>query len=455
MKLDFSSIPLELSGYSKRPLTILTPDSKAALCAIFEIALLETGDPITRRRWQQIQLGNLLHHAIQRSTFWKKRIDAGKLSDIELGTLPVLTREDIHNQFVEGALLRDADGIVTKQHATSGSTGKPAQFFVSSINEQYNTARTTAQYFMEGRDLSLNRTRIRPADGPIKGGLSVKKDDSYMGMLASLVKSGANKHIEYYNPDLSTLIDELKKDDIGYLVCAPRLVESMFSLTEPEFLKAANTKMWVSLAQSVSPEMTAIFDDLGIPIRATYSTEEVGPIGYECVECTGHYHIATSNVIVEVVDQAYDIEGAKLGRVLVTHLHSYATPFIRYDIGDLACLSDNCPCGHKGPTIHHLHGKVGSIVKHRDGRVSPFRIRDRELTSLVEFKEYRIRQTGFEKLVVEIGGRSELADAEISAVTKFLRDRVGQEFEVEMKACQEIDWGANRKKDGFKCEVDA
>lgn len=436
-------------------MTILdAAEPKAMLCAIFEVALLETGSPHARQRWQQTQFSNLLKHVSQRSAFWKKRIGEKKPSDIKLAALPILTRQDVRNQFTaEGSLLRASDGIPTKLHATSGSTGTPVQFYFSSINGQYNAVRSTAQYFMEGLDISLNRTRIKPADGPIKNGFTVEESPSYMGPLAPLIKSGANKHIEYLNPDFKKLLKELERNDIGYLVCAPRLLESMFSLFDPIFLKQANTKMWMSLAQGVSSDMAKIFTDLEIPIRANYSSEEVGPIGYECAACPEHYHVATSNVIVEIVGASYDIDGVKHGKVLVTHLHSYATPFIRYDLGDLACLGDTCPCGHQGPTIHHLHGKVGSIIKHRDGRVSPFRIRRTELTSLLNFTEYRIRQTGFEKLVVEIGGRSELSGDEIGAITRFLNDRVGQEFEIEIKACQEIDWGGNRKRDGFRCEV--
>jgi len=435
-------------------MTILDPEPKAALGAVMEMALIETGSPTACEYWQQAQLRNLLKHVSQRSAFWKKQIGEKRPADVDLSLLPILTRSDVRNQVAaEGSLLRPADGIPIRPHATSGSTGTPVQFFYSAANGQYNSIRSTAQFFMEGLDISYNRTRIKPATGPVKNGFSVEESPSYMGPLAPLFKSGANKHIEYLNPDFKKLLGELKKNDIGYLVCAPRLIESMFSMFDPIFLKQANTKMWLSLAQGVSGDMAEKFANLGIPIRANYSSEEVGPIGYECATSSGHYHVATSNVIVEVVDASYDIDGVKFGKVLVTHLHSYATPFIRYDLGDLACLGKSCPCGHQGPTIHNLHGKIGSIVKHRDGRISPFRIRGTELTSLVKFTEYRIRQTGFETLVVEIGGRSELSDDETGAVSKFLKDRVGQEFEVTIKACPQIDWGDNRKRDAYRCEI--
>ena len=37
-----------------------------------------------------------------------------------------------------------------------------------------------------------------------------------------------------------------------------------------------------------------------IPVRTNYSAEEVGMIGWECESVPLNYHVATSNVIVEI-----------------------------------------------------------------------------------------------------------------------------------------------------------
>ena len=41
----------------------------------------------------------------------------------------------------------------------------------------------------------------------------------------------------------------------------------------------------------------------------------------------------------------------------------------------------------------------------------------------------------------------------VDAIRSFLKERVGQEFEIEIAACQEINWGDNRKREAFKCEL--
>src|SRR4029077_21187209 len=256
-----------------------------------------------------------------------------------LDSLPILTRQDLRTQGAsEGALLRTADGLSTHAHSTSGSSGVPVRFFNSDFNSNYNSARNLAQFLLEGLDLSLNRTRVRYADAVVKGGISVEKNESWLGPLAPLIKAGANKHIEHLTLSRDVcdkLIRELQSDDIGYLVSHPRTIEAIVSSFDLNFLKAAKTAMWIPRGENVDPKLIEAFADLAIPIRSNYSSEEVGMIGAECGKFSGHYHVATSNVIVEIVDRSYELDGMKLGKVLVTHLHSYATPFIRYDLGDL------------------------------------------------------------------------------------------------------------------------
>jgi phenylacetate-CoA ligase len=455
VKLEFSSIPFQGAGFSEQPMTILdAAEPKAMLCSVFEVALLETGDRRARGRWQRAQLRNLLRHSSERSTFWRKRIGGTKHSDIELAALPIQTRHDVIEQVTsDGPLLQPRDGIPTQEHSTSGSTGTPVRFFYSGVNGQYNFIRSTAQYFMEGREISFNRTRLNQGHKKTGSDILVKKEPSWLGPLASIFKTGLNKSIEYVNPSTQELVTEFKKDQIGYLVCQPRILDAIFASHDPTFFKEAKTRMWITVGEKASQELVDIFSKLEIPVRSTYSSEEVGPIGFECASCPGHYHVATSNVLVEIGDESYAIGGARLGKVLVTHLHSYATPFIRYDLGDLACLREDCPCGHDGATIYDLQGRLSSILKHRDGRVSPFLVRGAELAALAQFTEYRMRQTGFEKIVIELAGRADVTAQEVFAIGSFLKQRAGSEFEIEVKACQEIDWGQSRKRYGFRCEI--
>jgi hypothetical protein len=330
----------------------------------------------------------------------------------------------------------------------------PVQFFTSEMNSQYNFARSAAQYLMEGRDLTLNRTRFKSAPHRNESGFSVKKTDSWLDPLSSFFKVGNNKEISHLRPNRDLLFKELAKDPIGYLVAQPRLVEALFYDRDVSFLSENGTKMFIPISEEAEKGLRDKFAAAGIPVRATYSSEETGYIGAECKDCPGTYHVTESNVIIEIdSSDSVVVGGNRLGRVLVTHLHSYATPFMRYDIGDIATLSPGCRCGHDGPVLSNIYGRKKRLLKRTDGSVAPFLIKAENMLKIVKCDEYRIRQTTLDTIEVQIGGIDQLSADQITSLKSLFKEHVGDEFQVRINAVQNIDWGNDTKRLGFRSEV--
>jgi phenylacetate-coenzyme A ligase PaaK-like adenylate-forming protein len=455
MRFDFSDMPIRNRAFSEKPMNFCDPEPKNFLSAILDVAVIETGNPVARTHWQTAQLHNLLKHAAERSAFWCQRIGTKKPSGVTLSSLPPLERGAVMKQIVdEGPLLRPSDQIAVKSSSTSGSSGVPVKFFASGMNVRYNQVRSVAQYFLEGRDLKLNRVQVDYSPHLQKKGLNVTRADAWLGPLSSFFGSGINKVIEYFHPDMKQFREELERDPIGYLVTAQWSVETLLQSMDLSALQRAGLHTWISVADSIDPGLREVLMSQGILVRSTYSAQETGPIGFECEHIAGNYHVATSNVIAEVeFDQSYRMGPHRLGRVLVTHLHSYATPFIRYDIGDLASLAPECACGHRGATLSNVYGRGKNLLKHRDGRVSPFYLGASLIAKLPEIKEYRIRQTDMGRLVVEIAGKTDLNPHERTTITNLVREQAGNEFQVELRAVPEIDWRGSVKRLGFYNEM--
>jgi phenylacetate-CoA ligase len=231
------------------------------------------------------------------------------------------------------------------------------------------------------------------------------------------------------------------------------MMESIFAQFSPSIFRQLGVATWISVGGAVPAYVREGLDEVGIPIRATYSSEEVGPIGFECPTNPGVYHCAHSNVVVEAAAPFFETPAGRVGKILVTHLHSYATPFIRYDLGDLGTVRESCACGHRGTVVSHLEGRESGVLKHRDGRVSPFYVRGDGLAEVGQFSEYRMRQTDFEHIVLELAGRESLTDAERAAFAAFLQDRAGSNFTIDVRPVREIDWGTARKRHAFRSEV--
>jgi phenylacetate-coenzyme A ligase PaaK-like adenylate-forming protein len=456
MRFDFSDFPFSGKAFSAKPMTFCEPDVTRFLSAIVELAALETGNRKAREQWQSLQIRNLLARAANRSPFWRRRIGVRDgLGGARLSRLPILSRRELREQVAsEGSLLKPSDRIPVSDHSTSGSSGVPVRFFVSEMNSNYNVMRSIAQYFLEGRDLTLNRTQLNYARTPQPQSISVERAGSWLGILGPFISGGAAKIVTTRRAEPQSIWRELSRDPIGYLSVAPRAIETLLQHVGPDEFKRAGVAMLIIVAEELDASVRGRFAAVGIPTRNTYSCEEVGLIGAECERHPGRYHVATSNVVVEVdPDDDIRIGEARVGKVLLTHLQSYATPFIRYDVGDLATLEDRCPCGRDGPTLSNVVGRSKTLLKHRDGHLSQFFVRAREMMAIAPFDEFRVRQTAEAKLVVEIGGRESLSAAETAAFIRLMKSHAGDDFDVEVRPVAAIDWGESVKRLGFHNEL--
>ena len=456
MKIDFSQLPLTNRAFGEKPMQFCETGHKNVLSSIIDLIAVETGDRKAREHWQAAQLRNLLFHASQRSAFWRQRIGTKRnVGDVKLSSLPVLTRADVRTQVEsEGSLLRPGDPMPVKKHSTSGSSGTPVEFFVSEMNAFYNDIRSLAQYFIEGRDLSFNKLRLKPSFVDNDRGFSVQTSSTWVPGLEGFIKSGKQKYIECINPNIPLLCNELKRHPVGYLVAAPQIIEFILNNIDPIFMKQVGTEMWICLSGSPDPQVRKKFSELNIPISTNYSSEEVGSIGHECQAIPGNYHVSTSNVIVEAdTSDGFIINNSPLGKVLVTHLHSYATPFIRYDIGDVACLEDSCPCGYDGPVLSNIYGRSKQLLKHPDGRVSPFFLRAGDMLEIANLTEYRIRQTDLKTIAVEIAAAESLTQEAIDAFKDLIKAYAGDAFDIKITQVAKIDWGNDTKRLGFRSDV--
>ena len=58
--------------------------------------------------------------------------------------------------------------------------------------------------------------------------------------------------------------------------------------------------MLIAIDEEADKSLRDKFAGAGIPVRAVYSSQEVGYMAAECKHCPGVFHIAQSNVIIEV-----------------------------------------------------------------------------------------------------------------------------------------------------------
>jgi hypothetical protein len=369
----------------------------------------------------------------------------------------VLTRNDLNEQVeAEGFLPFPGFPHAPKQHRTSGSTGVPARFYVNEMNSGFNLVRSMAQSIFDKRNISLNLVTFRRdivSDQYHKNGYKLEVLPNWGIPTSSVFKTGKQIKVTVQNPNYEKLGGELLSRPRALYHTIPAHLLALAEAMGEEKFQRLRIAEFISVSQEIPEELRRICNDARIRVRDTYSCEEVGPIGFECPSHAGVFHIATSNVVVECVEPFHRIDGQTVGRLLITHLHSYSTPFIRYEIGDVGAISEKCGCGHSGPVISRLLGRTASLLRRPNGTVTPFFLHERHFKKILSVKEWRMRQTAADKLVLEIVPFSDLGPLDSNNLGNVVRDYFGSEFSVDVVPLKSIDWGSGYKRLMFKCEI--
>jgi phenylacetate-CoA ligase len=100
----------------------------------------------------------------------------------------------------------------------------------------------------------------------------------------------------------------------------------------------------------------------------SYACMEIGRIAIECPTHQG-LHVNADHVIMEILHGDERAPAGETGEVVLTALNQFATPFIRYRLGDLtAWVHEPCRCGSTHPLIRPPEGRFEDLLRFRDGR---------------------------------------------------------------------------------------
>lgn len=402
---------------------------------------VENSGPDKLRSWQVFQLDALISHAVAHSPFWRARLAAW---DGDLSNLPILNRAQARSQVeAEGALpAPDGHGRIGTR-STSGSTGQPLSVYAS----EWATALAQSLYekhiLEAGVDFSkplINALMTSPTASQARWG----------GNIGELFETGPAASHSARVSDLPTLIAMLNAYPGAVINTSAAVVAAIVDLWETLPDHAQKPLSWILLNGSKADEIlrARAVATLGARFLDRYSCEEMGPIALECTACPDHYHVSSSNVVVETVRfDGSPAEAGELGRVIITGLHSFPTPLIRYEIGDLAALSDSCSCGHQGPSMSDLVGRGREWRSETNGWLM---LRARELLPIAPIHEYRLvrHQLSHYELEVVMPARL-LSHHEREALAALVQSKTVGEMQVDVTQRERIDWGSGYKRREF------
>jgi phenylacetate-CoA ligase len=310
-------------------------------------------------------LRSLLMHAGQNVPYWRELFrkvgfdprQVRTLSD--LGALPVLSRDIVAERMND--LIDPAHRGTNICKGTSGTSGKPLQFENCSRSEAWRQAVRLRGYGWGGYRVGMPTLHYWGAGDAMPDGLAghrvrldralrrevyvdaTKQDDPSMRETADLIVAMRPHAIVAYTQALASFarwVDaQGRRDwpDMRVICCAQGLTARDRSVLERTF---------------------------GPDVYETYGTRETMLVAAEC-EAHAGMHLSEENVIVEVMHGGRPADPGVAGDVLVTDLHNYGMPFIRYVNGDVAAMAHDgvCPCGRTLRKLARVEGRRKSTKR--------------------------------------------------------------------------------------------
>lgn len=294
--------------------------------------------------------------------------DLGKADPLEVfqkwSTLPIVRKSDLRHRFPLDVVLRWTKGR-RRTNATGGSTGEPTTFVHDLPMLRSGTATMYYAWRRMGWSPGMPVLAIWGAQRDIGMNLGIKGrlKQNWLRQVAGIqVNDGFALDATRGRVFLKELLSQRRPCAIyGYtslLEVVARLAEEEEFSIPPGLVATA----WNG-GETLFPEQSKRFEQVfGVPIQNDYGGREVGTMA---VQANGSpsLEVLRPFIYLEVVDsQGKPCSPGEAGRILVTSTECQGTPFLRYEIGDIASYQTNDQDESGIRALTGIQGRISSTL---------------------------------------------------------------------------------------------
>lgn len=397
---------------------------------------------------QRMQIEQVAAHAHAQSVFWRGRLNAAGYGAGRSwwDALPILTRKEAQDAGVRLMARRvpPSHGAVGRAK-TSGSTGTPLEIAKTELALLFWKAITVRDSLWHGRDLRGKLAAIRVGAGEQKGS---NWGDAYDGYeCGPAVAFDARE-------DVDRQLDWLRDEQPQILLTHPSNLRALAVRSQERPCPLPSLREARTYSERLPDDLRdQVRSAWGIEVSDLYSANEVGYVALQCPQ-SNLYHVQAEDVMVEVIgEDGRPCSAGESGRVVVTSLHNFAMPLLRYDLGDVATVGGPCRCGRTLPTLEAILGRTRNMMRLPGGRTSWPGFPMDTLVRLGAIRELKMIQHSLEEIEVLMVLGRELTSEEEKTLCDAIRTRLRHPFQVRLSRVERIATGAGSKREDFECRV--
>lgn len=402
---------------------------------------------------QLAQAGRSLAHAYETSPFHRERLAAAgfrpgaPLDWAGFRRLPRLARRDVqeHGRALASARVPPEHGRVYSSE-TSGSTGSPITYYATDVSQFFWRAFTLRDHLWHRRDLSGKLAAIRPKiEARSVSGWGPSTDVAFHTGPCATLNVGT---------DIDVQLDWVAREAPAYLISNAHNVYGLAQRSLERGVSLPSLREARTFGGVVLPEAReAVRRAWNVPLTDIYTAEEVGYMALQCPE-HAHYHLQPESVLVEVLGDAGNACGpGEIGKVVVTTLHNFAMPLVRYEIGDYAEAGPPCPCGRGLPVIARILGRQRNLMTMPNGARRWPSFPSDKWSHLAPVRQLQLVQKSVDEIVVRVVAPRSLTPAEKGALVAALQKSLGHFFRMPVEEVAEIPRAVSYKFEDFISEI--
>jgi phenylacetate-CoA ligase len=410
-------------------------------------------------RLQRLQLSSLLAHAHATVPFYRERLlcagytPGARATPDVLAAVPPLSRAEL--QGLGDALLATPSheahrpiGLVR----SSGSTGIPVQVRTTRVTKLLWDAITLRDHYWHRRDFAQKLVAIRAeASRPTDDAAGVA-GPSWGPPVSLLHQTGPAALLDVSvvtERQLPWLIAQVP----AYLLTYPSNAVALAKLCLARGVRLPTLRELRLFGEVVDDDVRAVCGEAwGVPVTDLYSANEIGYIALQCEH--GAYHVQSESVLLEVVDASgAPCAPGDVGRVVVTSLHNFAMPLIRYELGDFAEVGAGCRCGRGLPVLARILGRTRNMLVMPDGTRRWPLLGWREFRKVAPVVQHQMVQRSRDLIEVRLVVERPLTAAEEDRLGTLVQQALGHRFPLTFSYLPEIPRTRSRKYEEFVCEV--
>jgi phenylacetate-CoA ligase len=352
--------------------------------------------------------------------------------------LPVLTKDDIRANFADLVAAPYREKLLVK--ATGGSTGEPLRFGYTRESHERRVAVMWRGYGWAGARMGRRALYLwggavgeptrsqRIKDGLFHAAFARRMLDSFPMSESNM--SGYADAIDAYRPEII----------VAYVGPLARLAEWLLATGRRVHAPQAILGAAEALLDSQRETIERAF---GAPAFNTYGCREFMLIASECERREG-LHVNTDHLLVETSGSNSPAAAAD---VVITDLHNFGMPFVRYVNGDLATVSDcgACACGRGLPRLARVDGRKLDAIRTRSGHILPGVFFPHMLKDIDGIRRFQVVQHSLDTLDISIVRGAGFDPASLDYARREIGKVIGDDAEIRFHFVDDIPTGANGK----------